>query len=48
MKIRWGIYTSWQHFKFNIMNEILHFLKFQEFTNELAKIYFQLGKTELG
>ena len=30
-----------------MMNEIFHFLKFQEFINELGKICFSLGKTEL-
>ena len=30
-----------------MMNEIFHFLKFQEFINELGKICFPLGKTEL-
>ena len=34
------------HFKLNMIYEILHFLKFQEFINELGKICFSLGKIE--
>ena len=29
------------------MNEVFHFLKFQEFNNELGKTSFQLGKSEM-
>ena len=43
--MKWGEFTQGQpHFKLNMMNEIFHFLKFQEFINELGKIQFSLGK----
>ena len=35
---------GWPHFKLNMINMIFHFLKFQNFINELGKICFLLGK----
>ena len=37
---------SWPHFKLNMVNETFHFLKFQEFINDLRKICFPLAKME--
>ena len=36
----------WSHFKLNMMQEIFHFLNFQEFIKELGELCFPLGKME--
>ena len=35
------------NFKLNMMNEVFHFLKFQEFISELEKNMFAIGKNEI-
>ena len=42
-----NLHKSWSHFKLNMVNKIFHFLKFQEFINELGKICFPVGKNEI-